>query len=178
MSRYRSSLGIALIMLFALPLTASAHPGNTDAYGCHTCRTNCAKWGLSTGEYHCHRAKALPQPEEPIRSHSDGTTELWPEYKNPSPTVTPVSTPKPTTPTVNTTATAKITFSLAKGMENNQVLRLQQILTRYPDIYPEGLITGYFGSATERAAKRFQKRNGLEQTGAIGPKTRALLNTL
>lgn len=31
-----------------------AHPGNTDAYGCHTCWTNCAKWGLSTGEYHCH----------------------------------------------------------------------------------------------------------------------------
>ena len=31
-----------------------AHPGRTDANGCHTCRTNCAKWGLSQGEYHCH----------------------------------------------------------------------------------------------------------------------------
>lgn len=30
------------------------HPGRTDSKGCHTCRTNCAKWGLSTGQYHCH----------------------------------------------------------------------------------------------------------------------------
>ena len=31
-----------------------AHPGRTDGSGCHTCRTNCEKWGLSYGEYHCH----------------------------------------------------------------------------------------------------------------------------
>ena len=34
-----------------------AHPGNTDIYGCHTCRTNCPSWGLSYGEYHCHTPK-------------------------------------------------------------------------------------------------------------------------
>ena len=39
-----------------------AHPGRTDARGCHTCRTNCEKWGLSYGEYHCHTPKTLPQP--------------------------------------------------------------------------------------------------------------------
>lgn len=32
----------------------SAHPGRTDSSGGHTCRTNCAKWGLGTGEYHYH----------------------------------------------------------------------------------------------------------------------------
>lgn len=33
----------------------SAHPGNTDANGCHVCRTNCTeRWGLEYGEYHCH----------------------------------------------------------------------------------------------------------------------------
>jgi hypothetical protein len=31
-----------------------AHPGRTDAKGCHTCKTNCESWGLSYGEYHCH----------------------------------------------------------------------------------------------------------------------------
>ncbi|MDB7986178.1 YHYH domain-containing protein [Faecalicoccus pleomorphus] len=31
-----------------------AHPGRTDSSGCHTCRTNCEKWGLSYGQYHCH----------------------------------------------------------------------------------------------------------------------------
>lgn len=36
------------------PTACMAHPGNTNSAGCHTCRTNCAKWGLATGEYHCH----------------------------------------------------------------------------------------------------------------------------
>ena len=36
---------------------ASAHPGRTDSSGCHTCKTNCQKWGLSYGEYHCHGSK-------------------------------------------------------------------------------------------------------------------------
>lgn len=30
------------------------HPGRTDRYGCHTCRTNCPSWGLEYGQYHCH----------------------------------------------------------------------------------------------------------------------------
>lgn len=47
----------ATALLAALTTAASwAHPGRTDARGCHTCRTNCAKWGLRTGEYHCHNA--------------------------------------------------------------------------------------------------------------------------
>lgn len=65
------------------PLTVSAHPGRTDAYGCHTCRTNCAKWGLDSGEYHCHNAKALPQPLPPVTSHSNGVTEPAPQYAKP-----------------------------------------------------------------------------------------------
>lgn len=31
-----------------------AHPGRTDRYGWHTCRTNCAKWWLKYGQYHYH----------------------------------------------------------------------------------------------------------------------------
>lgn len=74
-----------LVGVFALSFYAFAHPGRTDSSGCHTCRTNCSSWGLSYGEYHCHRAKALPQPEEPIKSHYDpggsGWTEPAPEYE-------------------------------------------------------------------------------------------------
>ncbi|MFC5529750.1 MBL fold metallo-hydrolase [Cohnella yongneupensis] len=33
-----------------------ASPGRTDANGGHTCRTNCAKYGLKDGEYHYHNA--------------------------------------------------------------------------------------------------------------------------
>jgi len=83
-------INIALFVLLFWPTASLAHPGRTDSYGCHTCRTNCASWGLNTGEYHCHNAKALPQPEEPIKSHygagGTGYTEPAPEYEKPTPT--------------------------------------------------------------------------------------------
>ncbi|MFZ2189509.1 MAG: YHYH domain-containing protein [Candidatus Magasanikiibacteriota bacterium] len=82
---------LSLVIIFAIsvffPMTSFAHPGRTDSSGCHTCRTNCTKWGLSTGEYHCHRAKTLPQPKEPIKSHfseTGGYTTPAPEYKQPA----------------------------------------------------------------------------------------------
>lgn len=170
------SLTTALFCFTFFPLVSFAHPGRTDSSGCHTCKTNCPNWGLSSGEYHCHNAKTLPQPEAPIRSHYDesgGTTEPWPAYSG--------TTATPTKTTVTSSASVavtSITYSLARGMKNNQVVRLQQILAKYPDIYPEGLITGYFGSATERAVKLFQEKYELEQVGYTGPKTRALLNSL
>lgn len=52
-----------IVGLFALPISLYAHPGRTDRYGCHTCKTNCPRWGLSYGEYVCHRSKGRPQPK-------------------------------------------------------------------------------------------------------------------
>ena len=69
-----------------------------------------------------------------------------------------------------------ITTTLKKGMEGEEVLSLQRILATDSSVYPEGLVTGYFGPATERAVRAFQKKYGLEQVGFVGPKTRALLN--
>ncbi len=45
---------LLLFLIITMPYEAHAHPGRTDSNGCHYCRTNCAKWGLSNGEYHCH----------------------------------------------------------------------------------------------------------------------------
>jgi hypothetical protein len=36
-----------------------AHPGKTDSDGCHICKTNCEKWGLRVGEYHCEQNKRI-----------------------------------------------------------------------------------------------------------------------
>lgn len=73
-------------------MVAYAHPGRTDSSGCHTCRTNCPSWGLSHGEYHCHRSKGITQPKEPIKSHLNkngaGYVETAPEYKIPAKNVT------------------------------------------------------------------------------------------
>lgn len=77
-----------VILAILSPNVSFAHPGRTDSSGCHTCLTNCPNWGLSYGEYHCHRSKGLPQPKVPIKSHLNksrsGYTELAPEYKTPN----------------------------------------------------------------------------------------------
>lgn len=63
------------------------------------------------------------------------------------------------------------------------VMRLQALLAKDRTIYPEGLVTGYFGPATKRAVEAFQKKynivsSGTPETtgyGAVGPKTSAAL---
>lgn len=64
-------------------------------------------------------------------------------------------------------AVAQLTSLLRQGTTGDQVSILQALLAADPNIYPEGLITGYFGQATARAVKRFQKENGLEQVGNV-----------
>ncbi len=41
-------------MFLMVPDNIYAHPGRTNGSGCHVCKNNCASWGLSNGEYHCH----------------------------------------------------------------------------------------------------------------------------
>ncbi|BBI34626.1 MBL fold metallo-hydrolase [Cohnella abietis] len=66
-------LGLALLMLsivFVNTSVSMAHPGRTDANGGHTCRTNCAKWGLKDGEYHYHNGGTTSTPAAPSSSPS------------------------------------------------------------------------------------------------------------
>ena len=50
----------------------------------------------------------------------------------------------------------KIKRSLGRGMSGADVTLLQQILAGDKKIYPEGLVTGYYGALTEKAVKQFQ----------------------
>jgi hypothetical protein len=68
-------------------------------------------------------------------------------------------------------AIASLVTTLRQGSVGDQVLVLQALLAADPSIYPEGVISGYFGKLTAQAVKRFQKQNDLEQVGAVGPKT-------
>lgn len=54
---------------------------------------------------------------------------------------------------------------LKQGLEGDDVANLQIFLARDREIYPEGLVTGYFGPATERALKRFQSKYGIVAGG-------------
>jgi len=63
------------------------------------------------------------------------------------------------------------------GLRNEQVVCLQEFLKSLgPQIYPEGLVTGYFGPLTQAAVKRYQSSQNIITTGYFGPLTRAAIN--
>lgn len=72
--------------------------------------------------------------------------------------------------------TLKLINQLKEGMSGEEVQLLQTILAADADIYPEGLLTGYFGKATVKALKKFQKKYGLAAEGVLDKKTIERLN--
>lgn len=65
---------------------------------------------------------------------------------------------------------------LKRGTKDIEVEHLQEVLARDEGLYPEKLITGYFGTLTEQALKRFQNRHNLPQTGITDSATQAKLS--
>ena len=70
----------------------------------------------------------------------------------------------------------QFTKTIGRGASGEDVKKLQEFLRSFSDVYPEGVVSGYFGSRTEAAVRKFQEKNGLEPVGVVGPKTRAVLN--
>ena len=59
-----------LLAVVVLPAAlAEAHPGGTDADGCHTCRTECAQWA----PHHCHTGARKATSWAPERSWARAT---------------------------------------------------------------------------------------------------------
>src|SRR3989344_3608963 len=83
-------------------------------------------------------------------------------------------------------AYASINASLDFGDTGSQVTELQTYLATNASIYPEGLVTGYFGSLTQAAVKRFQAAQSIVSSGTpettgygrVGPQTMARINSL
>lgn len=65
---------------------------------------------------------------------------------------------------------------LQLGMSGSDVSSLQAFLALDNTIYPQGLVTGYFGSLTKSAVSNFQVRNGIPGVGRVGPATLPVLN--
>src|SRR3989338_2923527 len=82
-------------------------------------------------------------------------------------------------------ACPNLTRALGRGAVGTEVADLQGFLAGLPGIYPEALITGFFGSLTEKALQRFQAKYGVVSSGSpasngfglLGPRTRAMINT-
>lgn len=69
------------------------------------------------------------------------------------------------------------------GSRGDRVALLQQFLSDQTDallqIYPEKIVSGYFGALTKSAVVRFQLKNHIvPAAGYVGPKTRAVINSL
>lgn len=71
-----------------------------------------------------------------------------------------------------------ITKTLKLGMSGIDVSNLQKMLQDKGYFPVNAQCTGYFGSVTLEAVKKFQKENGLQVDGIVGPKTREKLSTL
>jgi peptidoglycan hydrolase-like protein with peptidoglycan-binding domain len=75
---------------------------------------------------------------------------------------------------------------LKRNSRGKEVSALHEFLKRDAQLYPEALVTGFFGPATERAVQRFQTKYNLVTKGTpattgygtVGPKTRNQLNIL
>ena len=76
---------------------------------------------------------------------------------------------------------AVFTGALRMGTESSDVRRLQQLLATDPEVYPRGIVSGYFGSLTRDAVRAFQAKYGIVSQGTedstgygvVGPATRA-----
>ncbi len=62
------------------------------------------------------------------------------------------------------------------GMSGSDVSALQTFLAGDANVYPQGLITGYFGTLTSAAVSNFQTLNGIASVGRVGPQTLSVLN--
>ncbi|OHA68456.1 MAG: hypothetical protein A3J68_01510 [Candidatus Wildermuthbacteria bacterium RIFCSPHIGHO2_02_FULL_48_16] len=92
---------------------------------------------------------------------------------------------KPSVPGSATPPSGSFEVPLTIGSKGADVTALQNFLkAQGADVYPDGLVTGYFGSLTEAAIGRFQLKFGLVSSatdtgyGYVGPKTRAKINEL
>lgn len=69
--------------------------------------------------------------------------------------------------------------TLNKGTRSEEVKTLQILLAADPELYPEKLITGFYGALTEKAVKKFQaKYDIVGENGRVSEKTLKKVNEL
>lgn len=79
---------------------------------------------------------------------------------------------------VKSASYASINNQLGIGSTGNDVINLQTFLASNHDIYPEGIISGYYGRLTAKAVMQFQLYYGISMVGYVGPLTLAKINSV
>lgn len=62
------------------------------------------------------------------------------------------------------------------GARSDEVMKLQELLAQDSEIYPDGIVSGYYGPKTTAAVRKFQQKYGLPAVGRVGPATLAKIN--
>lgn len=87
------------------------------------------------------------------------------------------STPAAVSAAPNGNFCVSLSRTLSIGMQGDDVTLLQKALATDATIYPTGMVTGYFGSATQAAVMNLQTRYNIlvdgVATGVVGSQTRA-----
>ena len=100
------------------------------------------------------------------------------------PVYTGTSGVSPAAQGVNSSACPLIGRALGLDASGDDVSRLQQFLARDPSVYPEAKVTGFYGSLTEAAVKRWQTKYNIVSSGSaattgygvVGPRTAAAIS--
>ena len=93
---------------------------------------------------------------------------------------TPIQQPVSTGTSTCVTLSNNLYLGESDHGSEGEVAQLQTFLAKDKNIYPSGLVTGYFGSETEQAVQRWQAANGIVSSGGpsstgfgyVGPRTR------
>lgn len=73
-------------------------------------------------------------------------------------------------------AAVPLTGQVSMGSSGSNVSNLQSFLATNSSIYPQGLVTGYFGPLTRQAVMNFQTAYDISPVGNVGPLTLAAIN--
>lgn len=84
---------------------------------------------------------------------------------SPSPAVT---TPEIQTPVAEVEKKEETPSGLAIGSRGQEIIEIQEMLALDKEVYPEGLVTGYFGPLTRQAVERFQIKYSVEEPAGVG----------
>jgi peptidoglycan hydrolase-like protein with peptidoglycan-binding domain len=87
-----------------------------------------------------------------------------------------------TTVSGSSISSAPFTNDFSYGMSDPEISILQRFLAEDPGLYPQGVVTGYYGLATQQAVQSFQLTYGLQlpaaDYGSFDAVTRGKMNAL